>query len=481
MIETIGKVTRIYTDVSSISSELIDVLKLFIRNGEFLECTDKTIADIVHEFHQNNNYYVNHIYFAGMELENKFILPNNCSEIEFKRLLKRYAKLAVYQICVKIFGLHMPWGALTGIRPTKLAWEYCQNGDDYKKIFSDFFDVSREKIDLVDKILTLQKPYRNTLPKEVDIYVGIPFCLTRCSYCSFTGGEITKMQQYVKPYYDTLSKEIKATLDIVKRGNYKIKNIYFGGGTPTALPLEYLEGIISLFDNLEKNEFTIEAGRPDTIMQRTFEVFKHHGVNRISINPQTFSQKILDNIGRRHTVEEVFEKYGQAKSMGFLINMDFIAGLPYQTFEDFRFDISTVIGLAPDNVTIHTLALKKGTFLKENTKEVSADGGVKLMVDHAYSQLISAGYAPYYMYRQKYMADNLENIGYCKSGKECVYNIDMMEETTNILACGSNSISKRIFFDENRLERVGSQKDLLTYINGIDETIAKKEELFLNK
>lgn len=473
--------TKIYTDLPSLASELIDVVKLFIREGQFEYCEYSEQSDVVHKFFRQGNTIRNQCFFCGEEYLNIFELPKNCSEIELKRFVKRYAKLSVYFCCVKKFGINMPWGALTGIRPTKLAWEIMQSGQNFKDEFKYTFDVSDKKIALTEQILDLQKDYRQSQNNETDIYVGIPFCASRCSYCSFTGGEISKMQKYVLPYFETLKREIKATLNIVQKGGFLVKNIYFGGGTPTSLPLEYLEKLIALFDDVNRIEFTVEAGRPDTITQETFEIFSRHNVNRVSINPQTFSQRILDLIGRKHSVEDIFLKYGWAKKYDFCINMDFIAGLPTQTEEEFAKDISTVIDLSPDNVTVHTLALKKGTPIKETALGVEADGKVSNMVDFAYEVLINSGYYPYYMYRQKYMADNLENIGYCKKGKPSLYNIDIMEETTNILACGSNSISKKIFSEQNRIERVASQKDLPTYINAIDEIISKKEKLFLNE
>lgn len=478
MIDASGRVTKLFTNVNNLSSELIDVAKLFIREGTFEFCGDVSDADICHIFNQENDVIKNVCTFCDVEYGNSFTLPSECDGIEKKRLIKRYAKLCVYFCLVKKFNLHMPWGALTGIRPTKLAWELTKQGEDFKKVFKNTFDVSDKKIALVESILTVQKDFRTYADDLVDIYVGIPFCASRCSYCSFTGGEITKMQKYVVPYYETLRKEITETLNIVRDNGLTVKNVYFGGGTPTALPLEYLEGLIELFDNVSKREFTIEAGRPDTISAETFKVFDAHGVNRISINPQTFSQRILDLVGRKHSVQDIFDTYYLARKHSFVINMDFIAGLPTQTVEEFKQDIDTVCGLKPDNVTVHTLALKKGTAIKEQANQVAYDGSVSDMVDYAYSTLSEIDYQPYYMYRQKYMADNVENIGYCQPGKPSLYNIDIMEETTGILACGSNSISKRIFSDENRIERLAAQKDLPTYIGGIDETIEKKKKLF---
>ena len=234
MIDASGRVTKLFTNVNNLSSELIDVAKLFIREGTFEFCDDVSDADICHIFNQENDVIKNVCTFCDVEYVNSFTLPSECDGIEKKRLIKRYAKLCVYFCLVKKFNLHMPWGALTGIRPTKLAWELTKQGEDFKKVFKNTFDVSDKKIALAESILTVQKDFRTYADDLVDIYVGIPFCASRCSYCSFTGGEITKMQKYVVPYYETLRKEITETLNIVRDNGLTVKNVYFGGGTPTA-------------------------------------------------------------------------------------------------------------------------------------------------------------------------------------------------------------------------------------------------------
>jgi len=224
-------------------------------------------------------------------------------------------------------------------------------------------------------------------------------------------------------------------------------------------------------------EYTVEAGRPDTISAEKLDVLRKHGVNRISINPQTFNQSVLDVIGRKHSVSDIYEKYELAKKYGFIVNMDLIAGLPSETNKMFEYSINETIGLSPDNITVHTLALKHGSILKE-CNYIGNGADVKQMVEFAHSRLYGSGYMPYYMYRQKYMSDNLENVGFCKSGTACAYNIGIMEEVTNIMACGTNAISKRIFSSEDRIERAANAKDVITYINRTDDYIDKKFELF---
>ena len=474
---TENNVVNFYTDTPEYGSELIDVAKLFMHDKNFV-LTQEYEDGIVHKTETNGNAIKNTCSFCNQTYSDVFVLKPDYTPLEAKRYKKRYAKLSVYYCLKKVFDRRLPWGALTGIRPTKLAWEITDSEGDFKDTFKRLFDVSDAKIEVAAKILDAQKGLRISDDGKADIYVGIPFCTSRCSYCSFTGGEISRLKQYVEPYFNAVDKEIAAALFFAKEYGLKIKNVYFGGGTPTALPLELLDKLLNRFDKLSTSEFTVEAGRPDTINDDTFKVFKNHGVNRISINPQTFCQRVLNLVGRKHTVEDIIDRYQKARKYDFVINMDFIAGLPTETKEEFFADVDKVAELSPDNVTIHTLALKKGSILKEQTAEASDDGRVSDMVDYAYKNLVAAGYQPYYLYRQKYMADNLENIGYCKQGKQSLYNIDIMEETTSIIACGSNSISKRVFGKQNRIERLAAAKDLPTYLNNIDVLIKKKAELF---
>ena len=377
---------------------------------------------------------------------------------------------------VKVTGKHAPWGSLTGIRPTKLARQLTLEGLDWKDTFSDLFDVSERKTKLVGDILDQQQGLCDYNDGCADLYVGIPFCLTRCSYCSFTSGEIGRMKKYVEPYVDTLAKELRSTLDFAKANGIAISNVYFGGGTPTSLSAVDLARLLDQID-VTPREYTIEAGRPDTIDADKLQVFADHGVGRVSINPQTFNQSVLDAVGRKHTVQDIYDKYQLAKSFGFTVNMDLIAGLPTETYEMFCHSVDSAIALGADNITVHTLALKHGSLLKEQNY-CGEESVVGSMVEYSHEKLYVAGYVPYYMYRQKYMQDNLENVGFCKPNTPCLYNIDIMEEVADILACGTNGISKKISVSQNRIERAANPKDVITYLERCDEFLQKKFALF---
>ena len=397
------------------------------------------------------------------------------NELQSIRLRKRYAKLAIYNLLVKITGKSMPWGSLTGIRPTKLADQLLREGLNWQDTFTNLLGVSQSKTELVADILSTQGSLRAHLDGCADLYVGIPFCVTRCSYCSFTSGELARLNKYVEPYVSALCQDITQTLRFAKERGIRINNVYFGGGTPTSLSAKQLDEVMSCI-NLKPIEFTVEAGRPDTIDADKLDVFAKHGVHRISINPQTFNQSVLDVIGRKHTVQDIYDKYELAKRFGFTVNMDLIAGLPTETYDMFCNSVDKAIALNPDNITVHTLSLKHGSVLKEQNYAGAHD--VSQMVDYSRDMLYKTGYLPYYMYRQKYMAENLENVGYCKPNTQCLYNIGIMEEISDILACGTNAISKRIIAGENRIERSANAKDVITYIERNKDYLDKKFTLF---
>ena len=326
-------------------------------------------------------------------------------------------------------------------------------------------------------ILTCQEGLRNSSDSLVDIYVGIPFCLTRCSYCSFTSGEIGKLKQYVEPYVEKLAFEITQSIELAHDNGFRINNVYFGGGTPTSLSASQLNRLLSLFD-FPIREFTVEAGRPDTIDLEKLEVLSRNNVHRISINPQSFNDQTLRIVGRNHTSQDIIEKFNLARKFDFDINMDLIAGLPQESYEMFRHSVDQAISLNPDNITVHSLALKKGSILKENDALLQSEQTVSDMIDYSHSRLLDSAFLPYYMYRQKYVSANLENVGFCREGKQCLYNIDIMEETTSIMACGCNAISKRVFHEQNRIERQANPKDVITYLNNFDVYLTAKKKLF---
>ncbi len=410
--------------------------------------------------------------FTFLDKEYVFINEKEVdNELELKRYEKRFSKLGLYKILSNHFNVKYEWGALTGIRPVKMAYSI---GEGYEKELKDVFEVSDKKIEVVKDIIKTQENILDKKGEFLDLFISIPFCPTKCAYCSFISEEIKK-SKLVEAYVDTLCREIEASLKHVKN----LRSIYIGGGTPLSIKSEELSKILKAVSPAVKKgvEFTVEAGRPDVITDNKLQILKAYGVTRICVNPQTFSNKTLEIIGRKHTAESVVEKYNLAKEFGFTINMDVIAGLPEEDFNEFKNTVDTVVKLNPDNFTVHTLCLKKGSELKGKIKRLEV-GAISQMTDYAYSVAKQNGYNPYYLYRQKYAADNLENIGYAKKGSECVYNIDVMEETSSNLACGANAISKRVFLSQNLIKRYGAPKDILTYINKIDEIIAKKEQLF---
>ncbi len=428
-------------------------------------------VDIVHTESNDGFNFKNTFTFKGntYSFENQKLVNG---DLELKRYEKRFSKLGLYKILKEHYKIDYAWGALTGIRPTKMAYSI---GENYKEELKDVFLVTDKKISLVEDILKTQEGILDVNGEYADFFVGIPFCPSRCAYCSFISEEIGK-SKYVNEYVDVLVKEINASINLTKN----VRSIYIGGGTPICLDENSLIKILSALKPLSDKvkEFTVEAGRPDVITKEKLQILKDYGVTRICVNPQTFSNKTLELIGRKHSSESVIEKYNIAKQFGFSINTDIIAGLISETFEDFKNTVDTVIKLDPDNFTVHTLCLKKGSKLKEKISRLSSSEIVK-MTDYAYLKAKQNGYNPYYLYRQKYAIDNLENTGYAKKGKECIYNIDVMEETSSNVACGANAVSKRVFPTKNLIERYGAPKDIYTYINKIDEIIKCKKELFL--
>ena len=454
-------------------TEIHDVVKLFFDDVELFD--DFSQANICVVESVSNDTLFEYKATCNGKTELQSVDVSGVNELQAIRLRKRYAKLAIYNLLVSVTGKSMPWGSLTGIRPTKLAEQLSREGLNWQHAFTKVLGVSQSKTQLVADILQTQGNLRVHLDGCADLYVGIPFCVTRCSYCSFTSGELERLKKYVEPYVSALCHDITQTLSFAKKKGIHINNVYFGGGTPTSLSAKQLDEIMACID-VKPTEFTVEAGRPDTIDKDKLDVFAKHGVHRISINPQTFNQSVLDVIGRKHTVQDIYDKYELAKSYGFIINMDLIAGLPTETYEMFCNSVDQAIALAPENITVHTLALKHGSVLKEQNYAVAHD--VSQMVEYSHEMLHKAGYVPYYMYRQKYMAENLENVGYCKPNTPCLYNIGIMEEISDILACGTNAISKRIISCENRIERSANAKDVITYIERNADFLDKKFKLF---
>lgn len=450
------------TKLTAFESDLREVITMFGKDD-----------DIVHLFSENERKVVNTVVVGGKSYAYGNLLPENLTDIERKRLIKRYAKLSLYKALSAFYNVTYPWGSLTGIRPTKLAYSEIEKEGDFKEFFINTMKVSEEKTLLTQKVINAQKGIYVKDDDNTDFFVFIPFCPSRCTYCSFISSDVKSAQKLVEPYVETLIREIKESKKYVK----KLRSIYIGGGTPVALSDENLERVLSELDSINTCvEYTVEAGRPDAITESNLKILKAHNVTRICINPQTFNAETLKRIGRKHTPEETIEKYLMAKK-DFSVNMDLIAGLSGETAEDFYKTLEKAIELSPDAITVHTLCLKRGSSLSENTERLFGEE-VEKMVAYAHKRLQETLYTPYYLYRQKYQAGNLENVGYCKEGKQCVYNIDVMEEIANNVACGANAISKMVYNGGERIERYASPKDVKTYIEKIDAIIKGKDKLF---
>ena len=412
----------------------------------------------------------------------EFPVPEG-DRLETKNRIKRN----LYRLLEKRTGRSLPWGTLTGIRPTKIPMTKLEEGwsrEEIADFMKETYFAGDDKIALSVEIAERERELLSRISYEngYSLYVGIPFCPTTCLYCSFTSYPIGKWEKRMDEYLGALFRELEYTADRMK--GKVLDTVYFGGGTPTSLSAEHLDQVISkveeLFDLSGVQEFTVEAGRPDSITREKLEVLKRHGITRISINPQTMNQKTLDVIGRRHTVDMVKEKFALAREMGFdNINMDLIIGLPGERMEDVAHTLEEVRRLSPDSLTVHSLALKRAARLNLEWDQYADMGMVNTqeMIDLTALFAREMGMEPYYLYRQKNMAGNFENVGYSLPGKACIYNILIMEEMQTIAACGAGTTTKVVFPQENRRERTENVKDVDQYIQRIDEMIERKEKL----
>ncbi|MCD8293822.1 MAG: coproporphyrinogen dehydrogenase HemZ [Clostridia bacterium] len=440
--------------------EIMDVIRAYGREQD----------DFVHYFSYSGGKTFNSIQYDGAFHD----FTEECSEedpIVAKRLVKRCTKLAFYLVLCAKYG-DLPWGALTGIRPLKLARMEQREGRDFTALF-DKLHVSPANTELCRRIMATQgETYR---AGGQDIYVSLPFCPTKCEYCSFITAPIEKTRSYVQPYLECLVKEIYSLRPILR----DVRSVYVGGGTPFVLSAEDLAKVYSAIREVMPGEyeFTVEAGRPDVFTDEKLSVSKEYGVNRICVNPQSFLDETLVKIGRRHTAAQTVSAYEMARKYDMDINLDLIAGLADETPEDFAYSVNKAIELRPENITVHTLSLKSGSRLKEETKRLFISG-ITDMISYARQALTAAGYDPYYLYRQKYQAGGLENTGWTLPGKVCIYNVDTMEEIASNIAVGSGAISKRYFSAEDRIERCAAPKDLPTYIAKTDKLILDRNKLF---
>ena len=424
------------------------------------------------------------------ELIKEFLQPNEYGEegdilleYDFKGD-KEEIKRQIYRDLSGYTGKSPKWGILTGIRPVKLAGELLDRGEDPKQVLKDLYLVDASKAALVQDILDYQREVAGKpAPQSLSVYIGIPFCPTRCLYCSFTSNQIEQKQ--MEPYLNALCKEISYAGNAAKAAGYNVETLYFGGGTPTSLSADQLDMLLTKVSDAFAlggvREYTVEAGRPDTITEEKLQVLFDHGVDRISINPQSMKQKTLDLIGRRHTVEDVYKAFELAWKTGIeVINADLIAGLPEETVEDFKYSLEEIIKLSAGNITLHTLAVKRASKLKELDENFNyKDEELReRMLVWAHERLENCGYRPYYLYRQKHTSGNTENTGFCKDDRPGLYNIRIMEEAQSNLALGAGGISKIYYPAENRLERVANVSNYEIYIDRIDDMIDRKKKGF---
>ena len=390
----------------------------------------------------------------------------------------------LYRLLSKAYGRVLPWGILTGVRPIKLFSKLAleKGVGEAERYFTDTLLVSDEKTRLSRLVFDNQREILSRSDKRsFSLYVSIPFCPSRCNYCSFVSQSIEKAKKLIEEYLPLLLSEIRYTSQIARELDLRLESVYIGGGTPTTLSAEQLDVLLSEirddFDMSGCSEFTVEAGRPDTVTREKLTALKKHDVSRISINPQTFNDSVLEYIGRRHNSQQTIDAYRLARELGFdNINMDLIAGLTTDTPESFNRTIDTVLELDPESVTVHTLAVKRSARLN-SSDAVSEQAYTARMLDYAADSLTQGGYEPYYLYRQSKMLSNLENIGWAKKGYFSPYNVYIMEETHSILACGAGAVTKLRDVNSDYLERIFNFKYPYEYISRFDELLERKARI----
>lgn len=401
-------------------------------------------------------------------------------------ILRRAVRLSFYGAGTACLGREPPWGALTGVRPVKLPSQDMRAGMTREKAAARLREECRVSpcrvelaMDCAEASLAAERALKGD---EVSLYVGIPFCPSRCAYCSFVSADIGRCLDLVEPFLTALEREIQAAGEVLERAGLRVRTVYIGGGTPTTLTagqLDRLMGALAEHIDLSRcTEYTVEAGRPDTITADKLAVLRRRGCGRASVNPQSMSDAVLAAMGRAHRAEDILRAYALVRESGVgCVNMDLIAGLPADTAEGFRSSLDQVLALSPENVTVHTLALKKGSRLMEEGSALPCGEDVAAMLDYAWDTLRRAGYGPYYLYRQKYMSGSFENIGWARPGFENLYNICMMEELHTIVSVGGGGVTKLVDRKGGRIERLSNAKYPREYLRDIDKTVREKDRI----
>lgn len=412
---------------------------------------------------------------------------------KYKKKNKRADKIVSRCFVVRAFcdaaqnikRVSIPWGALSGIRPAKVVRQMKESGmttAEIKNELKNVFGVEEKKIRLALEVAENETEILSGVSDDsISVYIGIPFCPSKCLYCSFVSSDLRTGKKYVDEYVRLLDKEIEKTAEVIKKLGFYIENIYIGGGTPTSISNEQLRAVLSsvkkYFDLSKIKEYTLEAGRADTITREKLETAKAFGVDRISINPQTMNDITLERVGRRHSAQMVRDTFLLARDVGFNnINMDLIAGLPGENFDMFKYSLDEVVELDPEDVTVHSLCIKRAAAFRFSDYDLTDSDEMNKMLDYTQMRMRETNRSPYYMYRQKNISGNLENVGYAKPGCYSFYNVNIMEEVQNIIAVGGGGASKIVMGD--RIERVFNFKDPCEYIRRFDEILQKKDEFF---
>ena len=468
--------------------EIEGIMKLFIPAARFkhifsdsFTAEDDYVVVGVHEEQDAVLLFVTVCYLGKSDRREQRLSKDDGSDREL--ILSRM----LFDIMSGITGIIPKWGVMTGVRPVKRVNKYIDAGlskDEMRDLFKQEYYCSAEKFDIAYRTAMIQRRIMPTVTDDsFSLYVNIPFCPTRCSYCSFISQTIDSGKKLIPDYIRLICREIEYTAQISKDLGLKLDTVYFGGGTPTSIEAGQLSRIMQTiersFDMSGVREYTVEAGRADTVTREKLETVKANGCTRISVNPQTLNDSVLRAIGRRHTSAQFFEAYDLARKLGFKhINTDIIAGLPTDTPESFNTTIEGLIALAPENITVHTLSIKRAADLNHaEDKQTVLKNPTGIMVDRTSELLTENAYSPYYLYRQKNMLENLENIGWCRQGEESLYNIFIMEEIQTILAVGAGASSKLVDRKGARLERIFNYKHPLEYIRHFDYMLEKKKEI----
>lgn len=467
--------------------EMENLLRVFFPDEKIIVCEEYDENDkyCLTELDGNNITVEVSLQNKNIKKQESFSLSDKVHSESNESFFERKMAIMLFDILGDVTGYTPPWGILTGVRPAKLMSNLLlkHGKEDTLEYFSKELKVTDEKIRLALSVAEKEKQIiENSTEDSYSVYISIPFCPSRCSYCSFISHSNDKAKKLIPEYTRKLCEEIKVTSEIAKNLKLKLRSIYIGGGTPTALDALSLKMLCDTvkenFDISNIEEYTIEAGRPDSLDDDKFDVLRNSGCTRISINPQSFNDEVLKTIGRNHNSEMTVNAMNSARNFGFdNINMDLIAGLPTESFESFSNTLHKAISFNPENITVHTLALKRSSTIVTQNQQTNSGKVACQMLSFAQKTLLENGYKPYYMYRQSRCLGNLENVGWAKEGYECLYNIYMMEECHTVLAVGAGAVTKLKAPLSSEIERIFNYKYPYEYISGFDEIINRKKQI----